>query len=128
MTAFAITVTNSMSVLGGGPASNWGTMIWLTDYWGEGSTDYIQSVGKLIAAGTITVDDSNLFNSSKVFTNSLDVTGDMYSEGLGDGRGYSYLFQDRTTEGESRSTNSWTSATAGTAAWATATVCSTSWA
>ncbi len=58
---------------------------------------------------------------------SITVTGDMSSESLRDAAGYRYNFPDRTSEGESRSFATWSSATSSSSGWTTAAAASTTW-
>lgn len=56
MADYTKTVNESIRTFGPGPSTKWGTapndvyvMTWGTDYWGEGSEDLYQQVGKYIA-------------------------------------------------------------------------------
>jgi hypothetical protein len=141
MTDFTKTITAAVNCFGQGPASLWNAYNWNAFNWGEGTADIRTDVWHLLTAQTVTPADgyaqkriAHLLTPQTVTLNGMEVfrsyaytvvvtasvVGDMGSEGLTDGSGYSYVYPDRTTEGESRAFATWTEQVASAATWATA--------
>lgn len=84
MTAWSKTITNAVNVFGEGPTSMWGQYSWGSFKWGEGTTDTLQTVEKLIS-------NSQLFDTvpckeqAKLLVNTQTVTSDPGDEYLYDG-------------------------------------------
>lgn len=126
MADFTQSVTNSLEFTGLGPSSKWDSMLWTTDKWDEGSQDFVQDVGKYIT-NSLTSDTTISNSINKIIENSLTPTGDLSSETLTDGSGYNYIFPLPTTEGESRSSSTFSESTAASTSFTTGTNPSTSW-
>lgn len=144
MAAFSKTIRNGIGIVGGGPASLWNAYNWGAFKWGEGTRDIGQnvvhgvgssfsptsSVGKavrhLISEAFSTTSSVGL-TFLKYLSGSLTFSGDMASEQLYDAAGYRYTFPDRTTEGESRTTITWTQGPLGSTTWTESSDPSTTW-
>lgn len=127
MADFTQSITNSLSPVGPGPTSQWGTMVWGVDYWGSGSADLVCAVEKLLT-------NSSTFDSSiaqlaldHVISETLSVASETTNEGLADGSGYSYVFVGPATNAESRDQSNYTSGTAQSSTWTSGSAGSTSW-
>ncbi len=128
MAAFSITVTNRLNVFGAAPSDLWNSYAWNAFKWGDGTADLGTRVVKLVANNMAVSSDSALvLYFIKLISNALMVTGDMGSEQLRDGEGYLYVFPDRTTEGESRATVTWTQGSAQTSSYSASAVVLTTW-
>lgn len=123
MTAWSKTITNAVNVFGEGPTSMWGQYSWGSFKWGEGTTDTLQTVEKLIS-------NSQLFDTvpckeqAKLLVNTQTVTSDPGDEYLYDGSGYNYVFKAPTTDGEQRYVPSWAQGSA-TGSWTKQTMTTT---
>ena len=144
MTAYSITVSNSLRAFGGGPPSLWNAYNWNAYKWGEGTATIPHQVVHLVT-NTLTPDSARFFNFTHLVENTLSpdttinyrvvfliqntlaFTAEPSAEYLQDGEGYTYVFPDRTTNADSRSTASWTSSTGGSAAWTSMAVTTTTW-
>jgi hypothetical protein len=123
---FNITVSNSLNIFGPAPSNKWNVHNWNAFLWGEGTTDLIASVGKFIS-NSLASDSAVEKLPVRVITNSLTLTGDMSSQGLKDSAGYSYVFPDRTTDGEERDFPTWTEGAGQSTTWTTASATTSSW-
>lgn len=143
MTAYSMTVTNSVRFFGEGPSSLWNAYSWNAFKWGEGTATIPHQVRHLIQSAispnssmsfrvvhliqsALAPDSSVNFVLIRLITNQLAITSDMSSEVLQNG-GYDYVFPDRTTEGERRSTAVYSSSTVSTPSWASQAVATTTW-
>ncbi len=106
------TITNSIQVFGGGPASEWGTVVGGTDNWGEGSIEITHLIEKYIG-NSITPSDSYIKLFEKVYAETLTIASETTDEELFDGSGYNYIFCGPTKEAEDRCANTWTDADIG---------------
>lgn len=129
MSAFSITVTNRLNVFGAAPSDTWGSYNWGAFVWGDGTADLSTRMVKLVANQMSLAPDSAVLGLRlvKLLTVDLSVTGDMSSEQLRDGQGYLYVFPDRTTEGESRATVTWSTSSSQAVSWSSGTAASTTW-
>ncbi len=128
MAAYSITVANRLSVFGAAPSDKWGSYAWNAFKWGDGTADLGTRVVKLVAnAMAVSSDSAMAFRFVKRLLNDVVMTGDMGSEQLRDGEGYLYVFPDRTTEGESRATVTWTQGSAQTSSYSASAVVLTTW-
>lgn len=131
MADFIKTITNSLNMFGGSPSSKWGssnypyTMTWGSTKWGEGTFTTVFSIEKLIS-NSILPNTLLSFQSEKLITNAITVSGDMYSEELSDGL-WKYIFNSDTTDGERRSQTNWSDNASNSTIYTTATAASTIW-
>lgn len=72
MADFTKTVTNSINVFGSGPSTKWDLFSWGVGKWGEGSEDLIQSIGKNISVGSVTLSGAAItFSVGKLIADSI---------------------------------------------------------
>jgi hypothetical protein len=145
LTAYSITVSNSLRAFGGGPPSLWNAYAWNAFKWGEGTATIPHQVVHLVSTSlsldsaraggdivhlvseTLALDSGYGFNLTFQVSNNLTVESETTEEVLQDGSGYSYVFPDRVTNLERRTTTTWASAAASAAAWTSGTATSTTW-
>jgi hypothetical protein len=131
------TISNSLNVFGGGAPTLWGntgrtTMTWGTDFWGQGSEDYIQDVGKtlentLTLASTI----STQLEIRLTISNSLAVTSETTGEYLTDrnsSAAWFYLFPGGAANAESRVSSTYANGSASSTSFTVSSAVSTVWA
>jgi hypothetical protein len=126
LTAFSVTVTNSVNVFGAAPSNKWNAFNWNAFTWGDGTADLSVQVVKGIT-NDLTTDSGINYLFVKGLSNTLSFDIDMRSEALYDSAGYFYVFTDRTTAGESRVFTTWASAAVTTLSWSASSTTSTSW-
>lgn len=143
MAAFTITIANTVGVFGPSEANRWGASNWNAFTWAY-STDLRMSTGKVVAntlsptstaakaavhylSESLTLDSSVAVAFSRFISNSLTVTGDMLSQVLQDGSGYTYNFPDRATDGEDRDETTWTDSSGASTTWTPPSTPSTTW-
>lgn len=125
------TITNHINVFGPESTNTWGGSwgaTWGSFLWGYGNVGLVTLVQKLISEAVVTTD---LLTISAYFyqsiSNGFAVAGDMGSETLTDGSGYSYVFPSDTTEGEDRDFPNWTSGTTSSQSFTCQAAGSTTW-
>ena len=99
---FTKTITNSITLFGPAP-SYWGNMQW-GEKWGEGSEDLPCEIGKNSFLESVSISSTITPESRFNFTvsNSVVLSGDMYSEYMLDGGGYYYVFVKPNENAEQR--------------------------
>lgn len=125
MTAYSMTVTNSVNMFGIAPPNMWNDYQWGAFLWGEGTADLITRTTKVLAnsvAGASAVYKTPMH----VISNSLTPSADMGAEYVRQGS-YYHVFPDRTTDAESRDTPTWTAASSTAPTWTSAAAGSTTW-
>lgn len=143
MADYSITIANSTSPLGMSPPVTWNAFTWGSSFWGytgDFTLTYDHLISEAVASTpaltfaashdigeTLSSDSAVTFEFSMFVLEGLTLVGDLLSETLGDGSGYSYVYPDRTTDAEGRDFPTWTSGTAQTSSWSTATAASTTW-
>ena len=128
MADFTKTITNSINCFGPAPSNKWNAHDWNAFLWGEGNTDHIVNVGKVISNTLAMTDSLSAENGFfRTLNNTLTVTSDNSSEGLRDSDGYSYVFISNVTNAEQRTSASWTQGTRDTETWTSGTATSTAW-
>lgn len=129
MADFSIAINNSLNLFGLADTDKWNAYNWNAFIWGEGTLDSEQLVDKTITAGSIGSDSAitTIVDFLLSFTNSIGSEADMFSEGLTDGSGYSYVYPDDVTDAESRYFPTYSSQSVASTTWSTATVSTTTW-
>ena len=127
MADHTIAIANTMGIVGPGPTSKWGEMVWGTDNWGSGSRDLSVAVEKLLT-NAITPSDAIVAKEiMHVITNTLSPTGDLSSQTLQDRNGYYYVFVRPSTNAEDRDASTFTAAAAASTTWTSAAVSAAVW-
>lgn len=127
MADFSVTINTGLRVFGIAPASQWGAYNWGAFLWGEGTTDLATAYEKQLSdtlSSDSAISERDIWH--ELAADAVTLSADMGSEALFSG-GYSYVFPDRVTEGESRTFTSWSSGTATQPAWTSATASQTTW-
>lgn len=127
MTAFIKTITCSVNIFGVSPSDKWNQYNWAAFKWGEGTNDTAVYVNHVLG-NTLTL-DSALTKAPGIHlrAQTLSVGVDMSSEGVRDTHGYSRVFPDRTTQGESRTFTTWATPASASVSWSQATPTTTTW-
>lgn len=128
MANHTITISNAIGVvlIGPGPSSKWGDMVWGVDFWGA-QRDIITAfdTGFAESVSVACVISNNL---TKVLAiGSLLPNFEMTSETLKDGSGYNYSFISNTTEGEERDLSTWSEQSDSTQSWTEPASVSSTW-
>ena len=146
MTAYSMTISNSVRAFGGGPPSLWNAHLWNAFKWGEGtvkipmtfvhlvtaanlgfgSARYFR-LTKLVDAGSIGPTDTVNFNLARGISNSLGFASDSVHQYVFDASGYYRVFPGGTTDGETRVDSAWTDGSSSAPSWTQGTASSTSW-
>lgn len=126
MADFTKNISNTVNVFGMSPTSLWGDYNWNAFKWGEGTQSLAVNVTHLISE-SITPDDAIINATNHLISESISLAGDLDSETLGDGSGYSYIFPSNTSDGEDRAFTSFACGSAQGSSWTCAVVGSTSW-
>lgn len=131
MADYSITISNSVNAFGPESTNTWGGSwgaVWGQFLWGYGNVGLVTTTGKLISEALVCTDQ---FEIAVYFylsiSNTLTPSGDMDSESLTDGSGYSYVFPSDTTEAEDRDFPTWTSGAAGSQSFTCQAAGSTTW-
>lgn len=131
MADFNITISNHVNTFGPESTNTWGGAwgaVWNQFLWGYGNVGLVTSVGKLISESQALSDQVTIsVYFYKSISNALAPVGDMGSESLTDGSGYSYVFPSDTTEAEDRDFPNWTSGTTGSQSFTCQAAGSTTW-
>ncbi len=144
MANFSITVTNMLDIFGPAAATRWNAFLWGSANWGQSAdlgTDVTHYVDTTLSPTSDPVkyithfvdDEGTLLDSDivKYYTiiinEALSLLADMQSEQLQEQNGYFYTYPDRTIEGESRASNTFTAGTRPTVTWAQGAAGSTVW-
>lgn len=146
VTAYQITVTNTLRAFGNGPSSLWNAYNWNAFKWGEGTAKipmvfrHLVTVDPIVMASArgfnfthlVTVDPLVLgsgrgFNFSKQVSNTLGVQTDITDQELTDPAGYHRVFPSDVTNADDRSIPSWTQGAGGSQSWSQSTASSTTW-
>lgn len=126
MADFTITILNSINTFAG-ITNKWNEWNWGFFKWGEGTADLPVAVVKLISE-TLTPSDALVqLAPDKLISETLSPTGDLSSEVLTDGSGYSYIFVSGVQNAESRSIVSYTSGSDPSVSWASHVSASSIW-
>ena len=123
-----VTISNTLTLLGAADTNKWDAYNWGSFNWGEGSVDLETHFTKFLE-DSITLDSAVSAEAAFVvnISETLTLSGDLGSQQLQDAAGYSYVFPDRTTEGEDRDFTTWTAGTASSSVWTSAAATSTTW-
>ena len=115
MTLLTQTITNSITMFGIGPTTKWGTAVFGTSKWGEGSEDLGQVVIKQID-NSVSPDTTVNFKYVKGINETLtfDFEGDF--EGLYDGI-WGYVFTKPTNDNDERNVTTWVDDPDETSGW-----------
>jgi hypothetical protein len=124
MADFAITVSNTLRVVGPAPSSKWGVFNW-GGLWG-GTDDLIFSVGKLIT-NSLGLSSAIYKSLTKAISNTVDLNSRMNLGSLRDENGYYYVFPDNVTDPDDRYFPTWTQSSEPSTSFTTSTDPSTSW-
>lgn len=128
MADFAITVGNSVAVLGMGAPTLWGFFDWGTGFWGAGSNPMVFAVDKALDAETLTLADSISKNTGRgVWAESIVTACEATDERLQDANGYYYVFTKPTLDADERNVTSYTEDTPSVTSWASGTVTGPTW-
>lgn len=130
MANFSITISNSMRVFGGSPATKWGqvapyTMTWGATKWGQGTFSTIFSYDKLLT-NSLSPTTIMKFDAQKLLTNTIAVLGNPSSEVLSNGP-WRIVFVSDTVNVEDRDVATWTSTAAGVTTFTCLPAGSTTW-
>lgn len=91
MADFSTNINNSVNLFGPQDTNKWGAITWGVHAWGYGKADLDASLNKLIANSlSLTNTVSTDLNIGANISNSLSISGDLYSEYLQDSAGYFY--------------------------------------
>ena len=124
MADFAITVSNTLRVVGPAPSSKWGAFNW-GGLWG-GTDDLIFSVEKLLANG-ISISTAIYKSLSRTISNTVTTASRMNLGSLRDENGYYYVFPDNVTDPDNRYFPTWTESSEPSTSFTTSTEPTTSW-
>ncbi len=148
MTAYSITVANSIRTFGGGPSDKWAEKNWNAFLWGEGTNDIPQNVRHLLATSplvptsampgfavthklttqTITPTTGITYRYARIIANSLLPTSDVPTLEVQDPANWLRGFSPPGTPNASdRTTSPWSGAASAAVSWTTATAGSTIW-
>lgn len=143
MADYTQTIANALVVIGS-PTTKWNSMVWGTDYWGDGydhtfhtvykglanSTVQTTAVGKLIDHGVA----NDLILTSAVgktaginLSNTVVPTEDITERYLFDSAGFSYVFPPSVTDAEDAYIADYSGTTAPSSPWTTATITAPTW-
>lgn len=123
-----MTIANHINCFGPAPSNKWNAWNWAAFAWGEGESDLIAYVVKLLSESVSTSDTiTPTVDFYLSIANTLSPVGDMGSEVLADGSGYTYVFPSDATDGEDRDTPSWSSGSASSASFTCQAAGSTTW-
>lgn len=128
MADFSVTVTNTVNCFGS-PADLWNVFNWGSFKWGDGTSDYITSIGKNLTTQTITADSvmSMLVEFNITVQNSLAAASDRSSANLRDSVGYYYVFPSEVTDAENETIPSYTEVSVSAQTFTSASSPSTTW-
>lgn len=85
------TITNTLTVLGPTPASEWGSMVWGQDNWGE-TKDFELEIGKWLAE-SVNLTDAYNFGIAHKISEGFSVSSSIDLVALQDGSGYTYILK-----------------------------------
>lgn len=125
MADFSITITNRMALLGGEPPSQWGTMVWGQDKWGD-TEDLITATTKVIA-NSLSFTSSIVLQLVRVIANSFSFQSETTSEQLFDEAGYNYVLRGGVTDAEDRPTTVYVEGSADSTNWSEQSAPSSTW-
>jgi hypothetical protein len=106
MAAFTQTIAIGINALGMGPATRSSAATFGSDVFGEGSNDLPQKIGKFLA-NSITPTEVYSKKTTKLISESISPSMEMYEERKGDGSGYYYVFKKPDTNAEERTLAQW---------------------
>jgi hypothetical protein len=123
MADFAISISDSLRLFGGGPSTKWGvgtyfTMTWNMSKWGEGTEEIQHHIEPVITDSQGLNSAMQPYDMIHVLSESITPTSETTSEGLLLGS-WSYSFTYPTTQGETRSSGSFTVVTTPSGTWTT---------
>ena len=118
------TITNSLSILGGGPPSLWNTMEWGTDNWGF-SDDLGTGFIKVIS-DSVTLSDVYVRSFIKIFGDTLTIDGDTPYIELFSGD-YNYVFPGDKSNVVSQIVSDYTPASVSETSYTAGSISSTTW-
>lgn len=128
MADLSISISNSLNCFGGAPTNKWNAFEWGDFLWGEGTADMLQMVVKVLPGDALSLTGAVTAKSlTHRLAETLQPSGDMTSELLSDGAGYTYLSPDRAADGEARDPVDWTEAQDQQAGWTEGAEPSTDW-
>ncbi len=148
MTAYSITVSNSLRTFGGGPSDKWAERNWNAFLWGEGTNDLPQNVRHLLATSplvptsampgfavvhrltvqSIAPDTAISFRYARAIANSLQLDSDVPTLEVQDPEGWLRGFSPPGTPNASdRTTTPWAGASSAAVSWTTAPAGTTTW-
>ena len=148
MTAYSITVSNSLRTFGGGPSSKWAEYNWNAFKWGEGTNDFPQNIRHLLTtsplvptsampgftvrhkltAQTLVPDTGITYRYARAIANSLSPTSDVPTLEVQDPANWFKGFSPPGTANASdRTTVTWSGASSATVSWTTGTAGTTTW-
>lgn len=142
MADLTITISNHISPVGPGAATQWGAFLWGQSDWGSAG-DSLQAVDKLISNSEALTSamlfdathaiseqlslDSAVSNSAiKVISNSLAVVSETTNQQLKSGS-WNYVFTGPTTDSDDRSITQYTEVDPTGPTWTSAAAVSTTW-
>lgn len=121
-------VTNSVNLFGGSPASLWNQYNWNAFKWGEGTTTMIWHLEHRLSSETITLTDAlAALSVGKLISNEQALSSDMTALYHQDRAGYYYNYPDRVTNVDSAVTASYTQVAVTSQSWTTYTTGTTVW-
>lgn len=102
MADYTITISNTLNVFGPSPASQWGSMVWGDDYWGE-SKNLSTTLEKFLNE-SISLSDSvtAIVQWFRTLSNGISVMADSNLGQLQDGSGWDYDFPGGVTDPNDR--------------------------
>ena len=126
------TITNTLSLLGGGRPTLWGntgptTMTWGTDKWGSESEDYIEDVVKVVANTLASTSAMTFYGDfAIVIANTLSLLSDMTALYQSSGIWFT-VFPGDVTNSDTRISTDYTAASSQSSTYATPSTPSTTW-
>ena len=126
MTQFTQTITESLVILGISPGSDWGTLVWGTDTWGN-TLDHITQVEKVLTDSISSSDTWFKVFSLDPITETIAVSSDFTRMVLTDANGYDFLFRGDTTNGNDQINSTYTSMSEGSSTYSATVNPTTTW-
>lgn len=129
LATFNITISNTLTILGGEPPTQWGSMVWGEDQWGD--TTFLDTTTTKVVGESLSLTPtiSTVLSIYQTISESLSFLADMGSEELfGDSNcTWNHVFRGGVTEGEDRPTGSFSETDEAATSFTTSTAPSTSW-